>query len=275
MLRSLSAGGRGSYHLRRRTVQARLERTSQRARSRQRRRCRPRLPWHPRLTHWDVHALAVGAGRVFVGGFLVLPGATLDTDIAAFSTRGTGAHVAFSPKLGFEFDVSVLTVWRRTLIVGGQSVIAYSATGDGRRQLWRRSTDSYVFAFAARGATLYAGGNFDHVGRLPRKNLAAFALKRHGAVLGFAPAAPIAVETLALFGSHIVFGGGDFEHDSTQVLGAATPDGRLEQWRFDATPQSIEVAKIAPIQDGLFLVGHFDWLGPPGNQAAGGMAWLR
>jgi PQQ-like domain len=233
------------------------------------------LPWHPRLGYWSIDALAVGAGRVFVGGFLSFPGnPRKSTSLVAFSTRGAGAHLAFSPKLGFEFDVSALTAWHRTLIVGGQSVIAYSAVGNGRRELWRRSADS-VFTFLTRGKTLYVGGSFDRVGRRPRKNLAALALDRRGAVLGFAPAVPISVETLARLGSDIVFGGGDFDGESTQVLGAVTADGTLEPWRFDATPQSIEVTRIAPIQGGLFAVGHFDWLGPPGKQAASGLAWLH
>jgi hypothetical protein len=233
------------------------------------------LPWRPRLKSWEIDALAVGADRVFVGGFLVFPGTPQDRDLAAFSARGLGARRRFAPKLGSEFDVDVLTIWHRTLIVGGQSVIAYSADGDGRHQLWSRSTDLYVFAFATHGDTLYAGGNFEHVGRRPRKRLAAFALNRRGALLGFAPAVPISVQTMTLFASDIVFGGGDDEHGSTQVLGAVNLDGTLEPWRFDATPQSIEVTRIAPVKGGFFLAGHFDWIGPPGNQAPGGIAWLR
>jgi len=235
------------------------------------------LPWHLRLAHWDIHALAVGAGRVFVGGFLVLPGTTRDTHIAAFSLHGTGAHLPFSPKLGFEFDVGVMTVWHRTLVIGGQSVIAYAAGGDGRHELWRHSTDSYVFAFAKRGAMLYAGGNFGRVGRRPRQNLAAFALNRHGALLEFAPAVPISVEALEMFGSDIVFGGEDADGDSPQVLGAVGADGTLEPWRFDVPPGTLVGIPmgIATIGRGLFVAGDFDWLGPPGNQAAGNLAWLR
>jgi hypothetical protein len=236
------------------------------------------LPWRPRLSHWDIHSLAVGAGRVFVGGFLVLPGTKRDTHIAAFSMRGTGAQLPFSPRLGFEFDAGVMTVWHGTLVVGGQSVIAYSAGGDGRHELWRHSTDdSYVFAFAKRGATLYAGGNFGRVGRRPRRNLAAFALNRHGAVLEFAPAVPISVTALEMFGSDIVFGGEDADGDSPQVLGAVSADGTLEPWRFDVPPGTLVGIPmgIETIGSGLFVAGDFDWLGPPGNQAAGNLAWLR
>jgi hypothetical protein len=245
------------------------------------------LPWRPRLGYWGIDALAVGAGRVFVGGLLLFPGQENSlrpipfTNVAAFSARGTGARLRFSPKLGEEFDVVALAVWSRTLIVGGQSVIAYSADGDGRHELWRRNTDLYVSSFATRGSTLYVGGNFDRFGRRPRQSLAALALDRHGALLPFAPKVPIGVQALALFGSDIVFGGaGEDDYDyqrAHQVLGAVTVGGKLEPWHVDVPPDEIDVEleHIAPIEGGLLVGGGFSWLGPEGHQAAGGIAWLR
>ncbi len=248
------------------------------------------LPWRPRLGYWGIDELAAGAGRVFVGGSLLFPGyenaaknaakhgkVIPFTSVAAFSDRGTGVRLPFSPKLGFEFDVGALTVWHRTLIVGGQNVIAYSVDGDGRRELWRRSTDSFVFAFARRGPTLYAGGNFERVARRPRQNLAAFALNRRGALLPFAPKVPIGVEALASLGSDVVFGGQGDEiyRKAHQVLGAVTVDGKLEPWRVDVPSDGIDVEHIAPVDDGLLVAGIFRWLGPEGNQAPGGIAWLH
>jgi hypothetical protein len=196
--------------------------------------------------------------------------------LVAFSARGTGRLLRFSARLGDEFEIGALTVWHRALLVGGQSVIAYSVDGDGRHMLWRRSTDSYVSAFARRGATLYAGGNFDHVDRRPRQNLAAFALNRRGALLPFAPRVPISVESLAPLGSELVFGGQDVDGHSPQVLGAVGEDGKLETWHVDAPPGEFAiVVGMAPTKDGLVVAGHFGWLGPVGNQAAGGIAWLR
>jgi hypothetical protein len=237
------------------------------------------LPWHPRLAHADIHALAVGAGRIFAGGSLY-PGRSTRGEgahVAAFSTRGPGTHLPFSPKLGFEFDVGAMTVWHRTLIVGGQSVIAYSVDGDGRRPLWCHRGTDYVFAFARRGTTLYAGGNFERVDRRPRHGLAAFALNRHGALLPFAPKVPIGIEALALFRSDIVFGGqGENTYRKThQVLGAVKDDGKIEPWKVDVPPDGINVDSIVPIPDGILVAGNFDWLGPPGNQAAGGIGWLH
>src|SRR5439155_12372238 len=119
------------------------------------------LPWRQRLSYWSIYALAVAAGRVFVGGSLLFPGKerVLFTDVAAFSVRGIGTRLPLSLNLGGDFDVDVLTVWRRSLVIGGPSVVAYPV--DGGHELWRRNTDSYVFSFATRGSTLYIGGNFD------------------------------------------------------------------------------------------------------------------
>jgi hypothetical protein len=236
------------------------------------------LPWHPRLAHADIDALAVGAGRVFASGYLPLRNPSAEPGhVAAFSMRGHGARLPFAPKLNFEFDVGAMTVWHRTLIIGGPSVIAYSVDGDGRRELWRHRGTDYVFAFARRGTTLYAGGNFERVDRRPRHGLAAFALDRHGALLPFAPKVPIGVEALALFGSHIVFGGqGESSYRKThQVLGAVTVDGKIEPWRVDVPPDGINVESIVPTPGGMVVAGNFNWLGPPGNQAAGGIAWLH
>jgi outer membrane protein assembly factor BamB len=234
------------------------------------------LPWHPRSTSYEIHALAVGAGRVFVGGSLSFgPGGSgPDTHVAAFSTKGAGAHLRFSPKLGFEFDVTTMTVWKRTLIVGGQSLLAYSVDGGGRRELWRHSAE-YVNSFARRGSTLYVGGNFERVGRRPRRGLAAFALDRHGALLPFAPAVPFDIEALAWFGSDLVFGGGDGYRKAHPVLGAVSEDGAVEPWHVDVPPSGLQVSAISAVEGGLFVGGHFDWIGPPGNQAAGNIAWLR
>jgi hypothetical protein len=243
------------------------------------------LPWRPRLVDWfAITALAVSRGRVFVGASeLVLPGPTPKrgnappfVHLVAFSDRGAGARLRFSPRLGSEFEVNALAVWHRTLLVGGQSLIAFSVDGDGRHELWRRQTDLQVFAFATRGTTLYAGGNFTQVSRRRRSSLAAFALDRRGALLPFAPAVPIDVSALAPLGRDLVFGGEDPDVRSPQVLGAVVEDGGLEPWGVDVPPGSnYSVDHIAHIEGGLLVAGGFDWLGPAGQQAAGGIGWLR
>ena len=232
------------------------------------------LPWHPRLAaSSDIDALAVGAGRVFVGGSLDSPSGS-ESHIAAFSATSAATRVRFSPRLSFDFLINAMTVWKHSLIVGGPSIIAYSVDGNGRHELWRHSADN-VMSFETKGSTLYAGGNFEHVDRKARTRLAAFALDRHGAILPFKAAIPFGVETLAWFGSDLVFGGGDGYRKPHQVLGAVTTDGTVEPWRVDVPPSGLLVSGIEPVAGGLFVAGQFDWIGPPGNQAAGHTAWLR
>jgi outer membrane protein assembly factor BamB len=234
------------------------------------------LPWHPRLApSSEIDALAAGAGRVFVGGSLDFhSGPGQDNHVAAFSAKGAGAHLRFSPKLSFEFLLSAMTVWKHTLIVGGSSIIAYSADGNGRHELWRHSAEN-VMSFARRGSTLYAGGNFERIDNTSRLRLAAFALDRRGALLPFKAAVPFGVEALAWHGSDLVFGGGDGYQKPHQVLGAVTEDGTVEPWHVDVPPSGLLVAGIEPVSGGLFVAGLFDWIGEPGNQAPGHIAWLR
>lgn len=60
------------------------------------------------------------------------------------------------------------------------------------------------------------------------------------------------------------------------MLGAVAWDGSLEPWRFDVPPgANYWVEHIIPIPGGLLVAGSFDWLGPAGQRAAGGIGWLR
>jgi hypothetical protein len=235
------------------------------------------LPWRPRLAYvGTISALAVGRGRVFVGGSsfrLHRPVGPRFVNLVAFSAAGAGSPVPFSSRVG---EVHTLAVWRDTLLVGSKDVIALSAGGDGRQPLWHRRTSDIVFALATRGTTLYAGGRFSLVNGQRRHNLAAFALNRRGELLPFAPRTPIQVMALAPLGPDLVFGGFDLNGRSRQVLGAVTANGTLEPWRVD-TPGTLTatVEHIASIPDGLLVAGSFAWLGPTGHQAARGIGWLR
>jgi outer membrane protein assembly factor BamB len=247
------------------------------------------LPWRPSIRYrGSIHALAVARGRVFVGGSsfqLDRPKrrvAPRFANLVAFSASGTGARLRFSSPVRTTFDVDALAVWRRTLLVGANGenasmMVALPVGGDGRHQLWRRKAECCVLDLLVRGATLYAGGNFSRVSRRPRRNLAALALSRHGALLPFAPGVPIAVEALTPLGGDLVFGGQDIDGPSRQVLGAVSWDGRLEQWHVDVPPGGGigGIDSVAGVPDGLLVAGSFDWLGPPGQQAPGGIAWLR
>jgi hypothetical protein len=249
------------------------------------------LAWRPRLDgHDSVEALAVARGRVFAGGTF-LPTAKPKTGkrtaflhLIAFSTSRTGRRVSFAP--GLNTSVKALVVWRGLLISGGgDGVVALPAGGNGKAAAWRRPTQGVVLALATRGTTLWAGGRITRVGTEPRTNLAAFALDRGGALLPYAPRVQL-VQALASVGTDVVYGGSAFTPPTRQALGAVSADGTLSPWRIDMPPSDVSVwigdsgagnsgvHSIAPVPDGLFVSGTFDWLGPTGGQAAGGIGWV-
>ena len=245
------------------------------------------LPWRPGLSYSSGVTLAIGHGRVFVGGTFVpvgqkrTPGKpTRFTHLAAFSASGPGVRIKFASHAlnmasgGPLGGGGVLTVNGRTLLVSEPSgVAAFSVDGDGRRELWRRPVKGPVKAFATSGATLYLGGRFSQVDGQPRTNLAGLALDRRGALLSFAPTVTQEVGALAPLRGVLVYGVASLPPPAwRQALGAVAPDGTILPWRFDADGS---VDFVAPFSGGLAVAGTFDWLGPTGHQAAGRFGWIR
>ena len=250
------------------------------------------LPWHPRLTYANASALAVGGGRVFVGGMLKPYGAKASTQLShllAFSAR-TGKLAAFRPRIGV---VSTLAVWRATLLAGGnQGVTAFRVGGDGHVR-WRRAISGagvpLVFTFATKGSTLYVGGRFGQLAGQPRRNVAALALGRAGAVLPLAAKVLQPVFALAVVDDGLVFGaiGGPAFRD-TQALGAISFAGDVLPWGLSLPPSDVALSprdsggpinvlvdQIVAVPGGLVIRGDFWWIGPQDNSAPGGLVWLR
>jgi hypothetical protein len=245
------------------------------------------LPWRPGLSNSSGVSLAIGHGRVFVGGTFIpqgqkrTPGKPIRrTHLAAFSASGPGARIRFASHAlntapgGALSGGGVLAVRGSTLLLAEPSgVAAYSVDGDGRHELWRRPVKGTVKAFATSGATLYLGGRFSRVGGKARSNLAGLALDRKGALLSFRPAVTQEVVALAPLGGNLVYGVTSLRQPAWhQALGAVAPDGTILPWRFDADGS---VDCIAPFSGGLAVAGTFDWLGPTGHQAAGRFGWIR
>jgi outer membrane protein assembly factor BamB len=242
------------------------------------------IAWQPRLAFADLSSVAVADGRVFAGGTLALAGQRRLVHLRAFATT-SGAAVRFWPSV--PIDVTALAVWRHTLVAGGRAVTAFASRGDGRRFAWQRATDGYVFALAASGSHIFAGGRFTRVNGRPRRNLAILALDRAGALLAPAPAVPIVVQALSSQGPDVVFGGLDDSFRSPEALGAVAAAGVLEPWHVDMgrsdyplpqqQPGSDEfgVNAIAPVPGGLLAAGSFSWLGPSGAQAPSALALVR
>jgi outer membrane protein assembly factor BamB len=245
------------------------------------------LPWRPALSFSSGISLSIGRGRVFVGGTFIpqgekrAPGKPIRfTHLAAFSASGPGARIKFASHAlntasgGALSAGGVLAVRGSTLVLAEPSrVAAFSVTGNGQHELWRRPVTGTVTAFATSGTTLYLGGQFSQVGGQPRSNLAALALGRKGALLSFAPAVTEHVGALAPLGGVLVYSVASLPPPAWhQALGAVAPDGTILPWRFDADGS---VDCIAPFPGGLAVAGSFDWLGPAGHQAAGRFGWLR
>jgi outer membrane protein assembly factor BamB len=245
------------------------------------------LSWRPGLAYSSGVSLAIGHGRVFVGGTFTVqgqkqtPGKRIGfTHLAAFSATGAGSRVRFASYAltnapgGALGQGGVFAVRGRTLLLAEPSgVAALSVDGDGRHELWRRPVGGTVNAFATSGTRLYVGGRFSRVSGQRRANLAALALDRRGALLPFAPAVAQDVVALAPLGGELVYAGTTLHQPEWhQALGAVAPDGTIEPWRFDADG---EVDCIAPFSGGLVVAGSFDWLGPTGHQAAARIGWLR
>jgi hypothetical protein len=227
------------------------------------------LPWHPSAPG-GADALAVSDGRVFAGGSIFLrpakakPGASWRVEhLAAFSASGAGSLLWYSPEA--TWNVSTLAVWHNILLAAGPSLIALPIDGNGRHDLWHDSTNNSIWALAIRGTTVYIGGRFNQVDGQPRSNLAAVALNRHGALLPFAPTLTPIVEALAPVGTDLLYS------NWAQALGAISENGEIEPWHVDGDGTA---TAIISVPGGLIVGGSFSWLGPPGHQATGGIAWL-
>ena len=246
------------------------------------------LPWRPGLSYSSGVSLAIGHGRVFVGGTFIpagqkrTPGKPIRfTHLAAFSASGPGARIRFASHAlntasgGALGAGGVLAVRGRTLLLAEPSgVAAFSVDGDGRHQLWRTPVRGTVKAFATSGATLYIGGRFSRVSGKDRSNLAALALDRRGALLPFAPAVTQEVGALAPLRGVLVYGAASLPPPAWhQALGAVSPDGTILPWRFDARSAVSTASRPSPA--GSPSAGSFDWLGPTGHQAAGRFGWLH
>ena len=248
------------------------------------------LPWRPGLSYSSGISLAIGHGRVFVGGTFVPAGQkrtpgkpTRFTHLAAFSASGSGARIRFASHAltttpgGALSGGGVLAVRGGTLLLAEPSrVAAFSVDGDGRHELWRTPVGGTVNAFATSGATLYLGGRFSQVDGQPRTNVAALALDRKGALLPFAPALTQEVIALAPLRGDLVYSMTSLRRPGQpawhQALGAVASNGTVLPWRFDAVG---DAECIVAFSGGLAIGGTFDWLGPAGNQAAGHFGWLR
>jgi hypothetical protein len=179
-----------------------------------------------------VNALAVSGSTLYIGGLFTLIDGQTRNNIAALNTSN-GALTPFNPNADAEVialtpssDGAIVYAGGAFTMIGGQprSAVAALTAADGTATATFHPNISgglpSVEAFAMLGSTLYIAGNFDTVGGLPRRTIAALSLGGAGdgevvtsfdptpSFFGCVPCASIVA--LATSGS-TVYAGGSFD----------------------------------------------------------------
>ncbi|MCS6905520.1 MAG: hypothetical protein RML72_03530, partial [Bacteroidia bacterium] len=141
--------------------------------------------WFPNVDD-TVRSLAVGKGRLFIGGDFLEVNRRDRFRLAAFDIS-TGALLNWVPAANHE--VWALSIWQDTLFVGGKftqisgSIARYLGVvqiSTGRvRPYGNFYPDNFVVALAVHNDRLYIGGNFTKIGSQERKRLAVINLRNN------------------------------------------------------------------------------------------------
>ncbi len=225
-------------------------------------------PWNPGADG-EVHALALGAGVVYAGGYFATAGALARSGIAALDAT-TGGATAWNPgATGPTPYVLALLVNGGTVIAGGAFTgIGGQARGrlaaldvvTGSASAWNPGADATVRTLALAGSTLYAGGDFTSIGGQSRGYLAALDTGT-GLATGWNPGASYTVLALAVSGS-TVYAGGAFNTIGGQArarlaaLSATT--GLATAWN-PGVSGSVNV--ILPSGGSIYVGGSFATIG--------------
>jgi trimeric autotransporter adhesin len=175
-----------------------------------------------------VHALSVSSGRLYAAGsFSELSGLTgtpARSDLAAFELPGETLDSSFVPP----------------------------------------SFDGTLFAVAANGSAVYAGGDFNEVGSVYQPRLAALSAA-NGSLESWNPAVSDDVNALLLDGSTL-YAGGTFDDAGGQarpdVAGLSTITGQATS--FDPEPND-PVGALGLTANGLYIGGSFTAVGTTGQ----------
>jgi hypothetical protein len=227
-------------------------------------------PWDPRPVYdmypfmTSVSVLAVGGGKVYVGGHFTSVGGQARNHIAALDPT-SGRATAWNPDAGANGWVGALA-WAGDVVyvgggftsIGGQSRMCIAAldTVGGAATGWNPTSDQTVTALAVAGGTVYAGGEFTNIGGRHRHRIAALDATT-GVATGWNPGSDNGVSSLAVKdGTVYVAGGftniGGQARDFVAALDAVT--GLSTSW----DPRPIQGVSVVAVQgDAVYVGGSF------------------
>jgi hypothetical protein len=227
------------------------------------------LPWDPNV-NGTVQSLAIGGGRVYLGGSFSSVGGTPRTRLAAVDAT-TGAVVSgFNPRA--DGLVNSLALAGNTLYAGGtfgsvsgvarSHLAAVDATTGALSTTWAPAADDIVKAvdMSADGTRVYVAGSFTTIDGTTRRHVAALDPASGAAISSFSHGLPYAVVDMAVDANGVFIagagGGGNFA-DLSLTTGATVWQGGTDG----------NVQAIATLDGIVYVGGHYDnYCGMQGGQ---------
>jgi hypothetical protein len=177
-------------------------------------------------TNGRVRAIAIAAGKIFIGGDFTrvrapgaIGGGVVRNHLAALSLK-TGRVMPWHPRANGTVTALRANAAGTTIYIGGgfttingfsrAHVAAVTTSGSALRK-WRANTNGTVYAIAVSASRIYLGGSFSRVKGVKRNRLAAIGSASTARVTPWHPNANSTVRALTVSaGGRRVFAGGDF-----------------------------------------------------------------
>ena len=181
--------------------------------------------WNPVPNNY-VYALTASGSTLYAGGNFTMMGSSIRRYIAAldiptgtalpWDTSANGSVRALAVANGELFAGGYFTHFGDTTSTTIRNFIAAVDAGTGKATSWNPGANTYIYALAISGSTIYAGGYSTAFGgssttfvETPRHYLGALSLNDNGSVTGWDPEPNSYVYALSTSGSN-VYVGGDF-----------------------------------------------------------------
>jgi hypothetical protein len=227
------------------------------------------LAWDPNVNN-TVQSLAVGNGRVYLGGSFSNVGGTPRTRLAAVDAASGAVVTGFNPRPSG--TANSLAVSGNTLYAGGNfltvtgtprsNLAAFDATTGALSTTWTPSADALVKAvdMSADGSRVYVAGSFTTINGLTHRHVAALDPASGAPISAFSHGLGYAVVDMAVDANGVFIagagGGGNFA-DLNPTTGALVWQGGTDG----------NVQAIATLDGNVYVGGHYDnYCGLQGGQ---------